>query len=264
MVSRALVLIGCLAAAGAVAAYSKQSDEPSEQAQVFTVRAPSPGPAAPPGPTRVAIDSPADRATLIRDLQRELKRVGCYSGDVNGVWTTSSRMAMKSFTDKVNASLPIDNPDDILLSLVRGHQDTACAGSCPSGRVGNEHGHCLVAAKAAEPPKSEPLKSAPATPEPVTEPKATSSAAPVAIAAAVAGSAVIAKSAPDTAAVPKRARADTAPVDREVPPRNAERPRRYSGVEPPERVYKRRSRRYSNSSRPPKFVRNVMRAFGIR
>ena len=54
--------------------------------------------------------------------------MGCYGGDINGVWTTSSRMAMKSFTDHVNASLPIDNPDHVLLSLVQGHRDAACGG----------------------------------------------------------------------------------------------------------------------------------------
>ena len=89
---------------------------------------------------------PGDRASLIRELQRELKRVGCYSGDVNGVWTTSSRMAMKSFTDYVNASLPIDNPDQVLLSLVRGQQDGMCGAPCPSGQTTNENGRCMPSA----------------------------------------------------------------------------------------------------------------------
>jgi hypothetical protein len=33
---------------------------------------------------------------------------------------------------------------------------------------------------------------------------------------------------------------------------------------PPERVHKRRARRTPNQAKPPKFVRNIMRAFGIR
>ena len=45
-----------------------------------------------------------------------------HGGEISGVWTTSSRMAMKAFTDRVNASLPIDAPDYILLSLVQRHE----------------------------------------------------------------------------------------------------------------------------------------------
>jgi hypothetical protein len=39
---------------------------------------------------------PTDRATLARELQHELRRVGCYDGALNGVWTTSTRNAMKA------------------------------------------------------------------------------------------------------------------------------------------------------------------------
>ena len=59
-------------------------------------------------------------------LQSELKRVGCYDGDVNGVWNARSRAAMKAFTERVNATLPVDNPDQILLALVQGHRGRAC------------------------------------------------------------------------------------------------------------------------------------------
>ena len=120
--SRAIVLIVCLTAAGAVAAYTHYSQTVGEPTPVFTVHAPdrNTAPAAPVPrpvqPSQRANPIPGDRASLVRELQRELKRVGCYSGDVNGVWTTSSRMAMKSVTDRVNATLPIDNPDDVLLS----------------------------------------------------------------------------------------------------------------------------------------------------
>src|SRR5215468_10206272 len=56
-----------------------------------------------------------------RELQKELKRVGCYGGELNGVWTTSTRQAMAAFTDRVNAKLPTNKPDSILLALVRGY-----------------------------------------------------------------------------------------------------------------------------------------------
>jgi hypothetical protein len=92
-------------------------------------------PAGPPaGEPQKATATPGDRASLTRELQRELQRVGCYDGDVSGTWTTSSRMAMKAFTDRVNASLPIDQPDYILLSLVQRHPGKACGAGCPSGQ----------------------------------------------------------------------------------------------------------------------------------
>src|SRR5262245_60826749 len=53
---------------------------------------------------------PTDRDTLVRQLQRELKRVGCYDGDLNGAWTTSTRRAMKALIEHVNAVLPVDEP----------------------------------------------------------------------------------------------------------------------------------------------------------
>ena len=67
-------------------------------------------------PATRAVAVPNDRASLARALQRELQRVGCYDGEINGNWSTSTRMAMKAFTDRVNASLPTDAPDYILLA----------------------------------------------------------------------------------------------------------------------------------------------------
>jgi hypothetical protein len=51
---------------------------------------------------------------MSRQLQTELKRVGCYDGDVNGVWTRESRQAMSAFIDRANATLPVDELSPIL------------------------------------------------------------------------------------------------------------------------------------------------------
>src|SRR5438552_5226883 len=55
---------------------------------------------------RTALGSPeapfaTDRPWLGRELQRELARVGCYEGELNGIWTPAARKAMKAFTDRV-------------------------------------------------------------------------------------------------------------------------------------------------------------------
>jgi len=76
---------------------------------------------------------PGDRGGLASALQRELQRVGCYDREINGVWTTSSRMAMQAFLERVNAALPFDEPDLILLRLVQAHSGTACGRLCPAG-----------------------------------------------------------------------------------------------------------------------------------
>src|SRR5262249_48380746 len=61
----------------------------------------------------------ADRAPLALNLQRELRRVGCYDGELSDTWTLATRGATKAFTNRVNAILPVDKPDEILLALVR-------------------------------------------------------------------------------------------------------------------------------------------------
>jgi hypothetical protein len=101
---------------------------------------------------KVSSTRPADgdmRLALTRDLQRELKRVGCYEGEIDGHWGTGSRTAMKTFTERVNATLPIDEPDYILLALVQGQKDKAC-GKCPPGQGFAENGRCLPSALLAQ------------------------------------------------------------------------------------------------------------------
>ena len=112
-------------------------------------------------PQSQAAPIPSDRVTLVRELQRELSRVGCYSGALNGVWTTSTRTAMKSFTDRVNAILPVEDPDAILLSLVRSHQGQGC-GSCPIGQSLANNGRCLPVAILAHASKKGAPEPAPA------------------------------------------------------------------------------------------------------
>lgn len=123
---------------------------------------------------RITSSKPGDdetRIQLTRDLQTELKRVGCYSGEVTGTWTPSSKRAMSTFMERVNASLPIDEPDYILLTLVQGHAAQACGAACPSGQSAAEDGRCMpqavLAARAAKKTKQEaraeePRRAAPA------------------------------------------------------------------------------------------------------
>ena len=97
-------------------------------------------------PSAVTLSKPADtdtRRELTKDLQRELKRVGCYKGEIDGRWGAEAKRAMSDFTDRVNATLPVEEPDHILLALVQGHAAGTCGKSCPSGQEMAGNGRCL-------------------------------------------------------------------------------------------------------------------------
>lgn len=120
------------------------------------------------GATPSAVDAASPgtedrRRDLARNIQRELKRVGCYAGETDGQWSASTRRAMTTFTEHVNARLPTDVPDVILLTLVQGHSDRACGRGCPAGQAVGGDGHCAPAAmltraakKVIAPTRSEP------------------------------------------------------------------------------------------------------------
>ena len=86
---------------------------------------------------------PKGRDALTRALQEELRRVGCYDGKVNGAWTPTTRRAMKAFIDRVNATLPIEQPDQILYVMVKGKRAQVCGVPCPTGQSFGEDGRCL-------------------------------------------------------------------------------------------------------------------------
>jgi hypothetical protein len=121
---------------------------PPGSAPVVVTLAPRSGDAA---PSRAAA-IPRDRDSLARELQKELRRVGCYEGELNGVWTPATRRAMKTFTDRVNATLPVDEPDAVLYVMVQSQQERVCGKPCPVDQGLSEDGRCVpnaILAKAA-------------------------------------------------------------------------------------------------------------------
>jgi hypothetical protein len=100
--------------------------------------------------------APPDTFTLTREIQLQLKRVGCYQGTINGVWSPVVIRSMKAFADHVNAVLPVQHPDIILLALVQNHRGNACGLSCPAGQVRGGDGRCLPEALMANTSKKKP------------------------------------------------------------------------------------------------------------
>jgi hypothetical protein len=99
---------------------------------------------------RGALGSPRGQGLPASDrlpsaLQRELARVGCYHGEINGVWTPAARQALKAFMDRVNAVLPTDTPDPVQLALVGAARERVCGVACPAGETFTD-GRCLPTA----------------------------------------------------------------------------------------------------------------------
>ena len=245
---------GVAAALLALATYVGRRMETSASAQapvVVTVPAratAAPPPQAAPRQPPPGTASPRDPASLARQLQSELRRVGCYDGELSGVWTPRTRMAMKAFTDRVNASLPVDKPDQILLALVQSHQGVACV-----------------------PPPV--LAKAPAKPEPPETDAAPKSVPVPAIVPPIAAIApkILAPppNTPPAAPQPPTARVDPTlappqaqqpPVSTAAPGERPPRSQRHGAPVPEVGVYERRPRRTARPYRQVRYARVLLRS----
>jgi hypothetical protein len=99
-------------------------------------------PRMPVGEPEAVARPPLDRPALARQIQRQLKRIGCYSGQVTGAWTPSVQQAMTTLMGRANASLPIDEPDPVLLAMVESQSVGACSKTCPAGQGRAADGRC--------------------------------------------------------------------------------------------------------------------------
>jgi hypothetical protein len=94
-------------------------------------------------PKTLSPKDPDVRYGLVLDIQRQLKRVGCYEGHIDGSWGSVTKNAMREFTNRVNATLPLDTPDYAQLALVQSHAGNAC-GACPTGQSLSTSGRCVA------------------------------------------------------------------------------------------------------------------------
>jgi hypothetical protein len=115
------------------------AEVPSTWQTVVSAEAPNTPPAV--VPKTLSPTDPDARYKLVFDIQRQLKRVGCYWGRIDGSWGTATKNAMREFTDRVNATLPLDAPDYVQLALIQSHADNAC-GACP-GQLLSASGRCM-------------------------------------------------------------------------------------------------------------------------
>jgi len=86
--------------------------------------------------------SPTDRYKLVVKIQRKLKKRGCYWGRIDGSWGAGSKYAMQAFVARVNANLPVEDPDYVLLALLQTNGRKTCDG-CPAGHITTDGGSCV-------------------------------------------------------------------------------------------------------------------------
>ena len=96
----------------------------------------------------------SDKIALVRSLQRELKRVGCDPGALDGRWSDKPRSALREFAKRAKVALAGDDPTKEALDAVSSAKDRVCPLLCKSGET-QVDGKC-----ASNPP---PLVSPPTT-----------------------------------------------------------------------------------------------------
>ena len=208
---------------------------------------------------QAALPRASDRSGLVRELHKELKRVGCYDGDLNGAWSSASRQAMRRFTQSVNAKLPIEEPDVVGLKLVQSHAQSVCS-SCPTDQR-ETHAACAQSATTTEAARPSLV---PARADAETTQKSTPLIVGSAATAAAAAS-VLSRPEPQPISAVKPVSAASPALDDEArPPRSS----RQTGPLPPAGLTQPRRRHAARraDSRPPvvvqSLVRNVQRALG--
>ncbi len=99
---------------------------------------------------READTTSADDPKLTRKIQRELRRVGCLRSAADGVWGSGTERAMRRFSERIEADLPVDGPDAVLLILLEKFDNRACGKPCPEGEAPNAKGRCRAVEQTAE------------------------------------------------------------------------------------------------------------------
>jgi hypothetical protein len=90
--------------------------------------------------------SPSDPAALVRAVQTELKRVGCYSGSIDGQWDSRARDALAEFTRITKSAIATDEPTSAGLEAIAGQKSRICPLRCGSGEI-EMNGRCVAKAE---------------------------------------------------------------------------------------------------------------------
>jgi peptidoglycan hydrolase-like protein with peptidoglycan-binding domain len=108
-----------------------------------------------------AVVSPSDRPTVIRYIQGELRRLGCFDARDSGAYDNATREAVRDYREysglKREAAVP---NDDVFLRELRERKDRVCPLECEDNEV-LQDGRCIAIAR---PPRATPARVAPSRP----------------------------------------------------------------------------------------------------
>src|SRR5205085_12100048 len=92
---------------------------------------------------------------MIRATQTELTRIGCYTGDANGVMTDATKSALSRYLSAKGLSTNDLTPTDTLVATLQKQQPITCLRTCPTGQTLSGE-TCVAAAKPSTPPAPQP------------------------------------------------------------------------------------------------------------
>jgi hypothetical protein len=78
----------------------------------------------------------AGTSELALELQRELQRVGCYGGTIDGEWGKQAQTALKDFATRALLALYIDEPTQVALDAVKTQRVRVCTSSAATSSSG--------------------------------------------------------------------------------------------------------------------------------
>jgi len=125
---------------------------------------------------------------IVRSLQTELRRVGCFAANIDGDWNANSRRALENFNkfSGMKVDVKMATPDAVDAVKQRGSRvcplecgkgmqadgERCIAKTCPAGSKLDEDGDCAKIQQASRPPAKEEPKERSAAPKADTPAKA--------------------------------------------------------------------------------------------
>jgi hypothetical protein len=109
-----------------------------------------------------AAPAPPTGSALVQQIEMELMRVGCYSGQIDDNWSSSRvKLSVAKFVKSASLAKTPDQPTPDFLNSIRGQSSRVCplesaktetasngeciAKTCPSGRTLDSDGDCVNA-----------------------------------------------------------------------------------------------------------------------
>jgi hypothetical protein len=99
--------------------------------------------------------APIDPTALVSSVQRELKRVGCYFGAIDGQWDGKTKDALVKFARVSKSSLRTDGPTFAALEAIIGQKSRLCPLKCGTGET-DVNGRCIATTRPNKPPVNKP------------------------------------------------------------------------------------------------------------